>query len=66
MKSNPVMRMKIDNRYKDDHIVKKNGVLIGNKKTMLIEPVNTPAQMLQPALRIGPALAKAMKKEGIL
>jgi hypothetical protein len=61
-----MIRMKIDNRYRDDNIVKKNGVLIGNAKTITIKTMENPADPLHPFLSVGNALGKAMKKHGIL
>lgn len=58
--------MKIDNRYRDDNIVFKKGVLRGNAKTMTIKQIENPANPLTPILSVGNALGNAMKKHGLL
>lgn len=52
--------MRVDNRYRSGKVVKKAGVLRGNKETMQIIEVPNPSNPLQPILLVSDTLAKKL------
>lgn len=61
---NKPIELKIDNRYKAGKVIKKDGVLRGNKDTMRITEVPNPSNPLQPILMVGETLAKHLGNGG--
>lgn len=67
MKPGDITTIRIDNRYRNGKIVRKQGQLVGNKETVQIVEVPNPANPLQPILMVGDSLAKHLSqlpKEG--
>lgn len=70
MKHGEVIKIKVDNRFKDGNIRKEGDTLRGNAMTVSVVPISLvgapPEVQLNPPLTVSSAMFEAMQKAGYL